>query len=132
VSNRVVADTGLATGIAAAYVAVYWIFGEQVLARSNPWIDTLILVLPGASIAWWNLAILPFTGVVIPDALSLAMGVYIGASFILQWKIKYRGCEVVALPILLVKRRYTTYCVPLVALDAVGKQVSQRGLNKSG
>lgn len=37
----------------------------------------------------------------------------------------------VALPILLFKKRYTTYCVPLVALDAVEKQVSQRGKNKT-
>ena len=60
------------------------------------------------------------------------MGVYIGASFIVQWKIKYGGCEVVALPFPLVKRPYPTYCVPLVAPDAVEKQVSQRGLNKGG
>ena len=51
------------------------------------------------------------------------MGVYIVLSFILQWRIKYGGCEVVALPIILFKKRYTTYCMPLVALDAVEKRV---------
>ena len=113
-------------GILAAYIGVYWILGERVLAKSNPWINTAILVAPAFTIAWWNLAFLPVTGFPIPPALSLAMGVYIGLSFILQWRIKYGGCEVVALPILLFKRRYTTYCVPLVALDAVEKKISNR------
>ena len=54
------------------------------------------------------------------------MGVDIGASFILQWRIKYGGCEVVALPVVLFKKRYTTYCVPLVALDVVEKQIVDR------
>ena len=89
-------------GIAAAYVAVYWILGERLFARSNPWINSAILVLPAALVVWWNAAFLPFAGVAIPDALLLAMGIYIGASFILQWRIKYGGCEVVALPILLI------------------------------
>ena len=81
------------------YLAVYWILGERVLAKSNPWINTVILVLPAALVAWWDLAILPFAEVEIPDAFSLAMGIYIGACFILQWRIKYEGCEVVALPL---------------------------------
>lgn len=76
-------------GIAIAYVVVYWLLGEQVFARSNPWLNSAILVPPAGLIVWWNAAILPFTGVAIPDALSLAMGIYIGSSFILQWRIKY-------------------------------------------
>jgi hypothetical protein len=37
---------------------------------------------------------------------------------------------VVALPIILSKSRYTTYCLPLVALDAVEKVVVERVLPK--
>ena len=59
-------------------------------------------------------------------ALPLGASAYIGISLILQWKIRYGGCEVVALPILLSKRRYTTYCLPLVALDAVEKVVVEK------
>ncbi len=51
------------------------------------------------------------------------MGVYIGISFILQWRIGYGGCEVVSIPIILLRRRYVTYCVPLVALDAMEKKI---------
>jgi len=38
-------------------------------------------------------------------------------------RIGYGGCEVVTLPILLLRKRYPTYCIPLVALDAVEKVV---------
>ena len=37
-----------------------------------------------------------------------------------------------AIPIILFKRRYTTYCVPLVALDAVEKAVMNRRDIKGG
>ena len=50
---------------------------------------------------------------------------------ILQWKIRYGGCEVVALPIILSRRRYTTYCIPLIALNAVEKVVVERVLPPS-
>jgi len=110
-------------GITAGYIAVYWILGERVLAKSNPWINTVILVGPALVALCWNFIILPLTGIKLPATLSLAMGVYIGISFLLQWKIRYGGCEVVAIPIIILKRRYTTYCVPLVALDAVEKQI---------
>ena len=63
--------------------------------------------------------------------LPLAMSVYIGLSFILQWKMRYGGCEVVALSIILSRRRYTTYCIPLIALDAVEKVVIERVLPPS-
>ncbi len=118
-------------GIALAYTVVYRVFGEIIFARSNPWVNTLIFVGPAFVVAWWDFIIAPFVGTELPNAFSLAMGVYIGLSFILQWRIKYGGCEVVALPIILFKKRYTTYCMPLVALDAVEKKVVET-LAKSG
>jgi hypothetical protein len=51
---------------------------------------------------------------------------YIGLSFLLQWRLNYGGCEVVSLPILLFRKRYPTYCIPLVVLDAVEKAVVDR------
>ena len=113
-------------GISAAYVSVYWAFGERFFARANPWVNTAIFVGPAFVVAWWGLLFGPPTGIDLPSALPLGMSAYIGISFILQWKIRYGGCEVVALPILLSKRRYTTYCLPLVALDAVEKVVVER------
>ncbi len=113
-------------GIAAVYVLVYRAFGERFFARANPWVNTAIFVGPAFAGAWWELLFQPLTGLALPTALPLAMSAYIGISFILQWKIRYGGCEVVALPILVSKRRYTTYCLPLVAVDAVEKVVVER------
>ena len=113
-------------GIGAAYVSVYWALGERFFARTNPWVNTVVFVGPAIVVAWWELLFRSLTGLTLPSALPLAMSAYIGISFILQWKIRYGGCEVVSLPILLSKRRYTTYCLPLVAVDAVEKVVVER------
>lgn len=112
--------------IVVAYTFVYWFLGERLFARANPWINTTILVGPAFLVAWWDILVRPFSGTSLPLEFSLAMGLYIGVSFILQWRLSYGGCEVVAVPILLFKRRYTTYCIPLVALDAVEKAVVDR------
>ena len=117
-------------GIAAAYVAVYRAFGERIFARANPWVNTAVFVGPAFVVAWRDLVFGPLTGLALPTALPLAASAYIGISFILQWKIKYGGCEVVALPMFLSKRRYTTYCLALVALDTVEKVVVERVLPK--
>lgn len=110
-------------GITAAYVLVYWAFGERFFATANPWVNTAIFVGPAFTVGWWPILIEPATGVELPEALILAMGVYIGVSFILQWRIGYGGCEVVSIPIILLRRRYVTYCIPLIALDAVEKKI---------
>ena len=109
--------------ITAAYVLVYWAFGDRFFATANPWVNTAILVGPAFTVAWWPIIFAPVTGIEIPEALGLGMGVYVGISFILQWRIGYGGCEVVSIPIILLRRRYVTYCVPLVALDAVEKGI---------
>lgn len=109
-----------------AYAAVYWFLGERILKRTNAWINTLIFVGPALIVAWWEFTLGPITGVSLPVTFQLAMLLYIGISFVIQWKIKYGGCEVVSVPILLFKKRYETYCIPLVAIDAVEKVVVDR------
>ncbi len=119
--------------IGAAYILVYWSLGERIFARANPWFNTAVFVGPAFASAWWEILIQPSTGIGLPSSFPFAMSAYIGISFTLQWKIRYGGCEVVALPIILSKRRYTTYCIPLVALDAVEKAVVDRmAQGKSG
>lgn len=113
--------------ITLAYAAVYWALGERLFATANPWINTAILVGPAIVLAWWDFTIGPLTGIRLPTGLQLAMGLYIGISFVLQWRIRYGGCEVVSIPILLFKRRYTTYCIPLVAVDALEKAIVNHG-----
>ncbi len=73
-------------GITAAYLLVYWAFGERFFATANPWVNTAIFVGPAFMVGWWPIIVAPVTGVELPDALVLAMG--IGISFILQWRIE--------------------------------------------
>ncbi len=113
-------------GILVGYVAVYRLLGERGFAKMNPWLNTLMLVGPAFIVSWWSIAIAPWAHILLPSGLSLGLLFYVGVSFILQWKIKYGGCEVVALPIVLFRRRYITYCVPLVALDAAEKAIIDR------
>jgi len=118
--------------IVLAYTAVYWFLGERLFAKANPWLNTAILVIPAFLLAWWDIFFFSLTSIALPGALQLAMGLYVGISFILQWRIGYGGCEVVAIPILLFKRRYTTYCIPLVAADAVEKAIVDRKVRNAG
>ena len=110
--------------IAAAYTATYYFLGDR-LGRWNPWVNTMIFVGPAWFLLVWG-GIGSFIGLALPAAFVVAMGIYVGVSFILQSKMRYGGCEVVAVPILLVKRRYPTYCIPLVAVDVVEKAVIDR------
>ena len=112
--------------ILAVYSAVYWLLGERLLAWANPWIGTVIFVGPALIIGWWNVIIAPATDLHLPTELIVAMALYIGLSLLVQWRIQYGGCEVVSLPIIFFRRRYPTYCVPLVAVDAVEKVVVDR------
>ena len=91
-------------GILVAYSAAYLLLGERVLARGNAWLNTVIFVGPAFMVAFWNITIGLLTEFSLPLAFVIAMGIYIGISFILQWKIEYGGCEVVAVPILLFKK----------------------------
>lgn len=119
--------------ITLSYTLVYWILGELgVLQRLKPWYATTIFVGPAFLVAWWDFLVLPLTGIAIPSAFWFAMLAYIGLSFVLQWRLKYGGCEVVALPILLFRKRYPTYCIPLVALDAVEKAIVDNRIKLEG
>lgn len=104
--------------ITVAYLAAYWLLGERLFARANPWLNTLILVGPALLIVYWNLTLGYALGAELPAALALAMLAYVAASFLVQAAIGYGGCEVVALPILVFRRRYVSYCLPIVMIDA--------------
>lgn len=109
--------------IAAAYLVGYRLLGRRLLATGSPWVNTAVLVGPGLLLLWWNVIIAPWTGLELPGALPFAIGLYIGLSFLIQWGVRYGGCEVIALPILIWGQRYVSYCIPLVAVDAVEKRM---------
>jgi hypothetical protein len=117
--------------IAVAYLLVYGLLGERLFARANPWLNTLILVGPALTIVYWNLTLGYAVGADLPVALQLAMLVYIGISYLVQALIGYGGCEVVAVPILVFRRRYVSYCLPIVMIDAAERGwVESTGLRR--
>lgn len=110
--------------ITLAYVVGYLVFGKF-FEKANVWVNTAIFVGPVIALAYWNF-LFAWTGVTFPGAFNFALIFYISISLILQFSIKYGGCEVVSIPILLTRRRYRSFCIPLVAVDAVEKAVVDR------
>jgi hypothetical protein len=100
--------------IAALYFAAFYLVGDVILSRTSPWVGTIIFLgLPTA---------LGLLGL-FPRPVQTAFGLYVGSSLILIFFMRYGGCEVVGLPSLLLKRRFTLYC-PFNAIDAVERAVT--------
>ena len=112
------------------YIFVYKVFGNLVFAKNNVWINTLIFVGPILVVGYWNILTGPFSNIKVPLPLVSASTIYIAMSLILEWKLKYGGCEVVSLPIILFKKRYKTYCIPIVAVDVIEKTLVDKSFKK--
>lgn len=95
--------------ILAVYIVAFYLLGERVLARTNPWVGTIILLGPLAVITALRLGPQPF---------RVALGLYYSIASIFNFAMSYGGCEVVAIPSLMFRRRYTLYC-PYNAVDVV-------------
>lgn len=95
--------------ILIVYVVAVYLLGERVLARANPWVGTLLLLGPLGTITALELG---------PETFRVAIGLYYSLASILNFAMSYGGCEVVALPSLILRRRYTVYC-PYNAVDAI-------------
>lgn len=93
--------------LAVYYLVLHVLLGERLFARANPWFGTT-LVLGSLGV---------FTAPFMPGAMTRGAGLYVGATLILAAVIRYGGCEVVAPPTLLFRRRYVLYC-PWNAVDA--------------
>jgi hypothetical protein len=98
--STVLATAGYVALVAGFYLALHRVLGEAVLARADPFVATVLVLAP--------VGVLTLS--VFPDALHAAIGLYVGASLILNAAIRYGGCEVLALPTLLFRRRYVIYC----------------------
>ena len=112
--------------IVLLYITVYRVFGDLIFARNNGWLNTIIFVAPPIIVGYWNILAGSFFPFKFPLSLVGATTIYIALSLILEWHLKYGGCEVVSLPILLFKKRYKTYCIPIVAIDAFEKSIIDR------
>jgi hypothetical protein len=110
--------------VAATYAVLYYLLSDRFLdwlGRVNPWIPTAIFVGPPLIVAALSLG---------PDAFRLGLGMYVAASAILAGAMSYGGCEVVALPALLFKRRHVVYCpynIVDVIEDAAVRNAQKRG-----
>ena len=102
--------------IFAVYMAAHYFLGERLFARVNPWIGTLILVGPP------TVALILGLG---PNAFQLALALYIAISLIFNFVMSYGGCEVMAIPSLIFRRRYVVYC-PWNVVDVVDKMIDTR------
>ena len=109
-----VAVAALAT--AAAYTVVIAIVGDRLLARLDPWLAALVVVAPLAV-----LFVLPF----VPDAVTVGAFLYVAVSQFVQAAIGYGGCEIVGIPTLVLRRRYTVYCA-LNGADVVEQRLRGR------
>ncbi len=98
------------------YLAAHYFLGERLFARVNPWITTLILVGPPVVVLVLGLG---------PEAFQLGTALYIAVSLIFNFAMGYGGCEVAAIPSLILGRRYVIYC-PWNAVDVVDKAVAER------
>ena len=87
--------------IAAIYFAVFYALNGGILARLNPWARTAIFLGTPAILALMGL---------MPAPVSVGFGIYDALSLILAVKMRYAGCEVIALPTYILRSRYTMYC----------------------
>ncbi len=100
--------------IATVHFIVFYLISKPILSRLNPWAGTGIFVgIPTA------LALLG----AFPPTVQAAFGLYIGVSLVLLFFMRYGGCEVVAIPSLLLGRRFTMYC-PYNAIDAIERAMT--------
>jgi uncharacterized membrane protein YhaH (DUF805 family) len=117
-------------GFLLAYLVAYLLIVERVKDKS-PWIPTVIFVFPAMYFSVINEMVVPFElsfGYLIGmpwvnHPMTLAMLLYIGVSFPIQFFTKYGGCEVIAIQNLLYKKRCSSYCVPLLPLDMAEKSI---------
>lgn len=118
-----IVDRADALGVGAWFLAIligynlaYLVLEKPLLARLNPWLNTLVMDGP-----WFVILLVP----VFPAALQVGMTLYLGATSILNAVIHYGGCEVLAVPTLIFKRRYGVYC-PTNVIDLAEQAIRSR------
>lgn len=103
-------------GLAVFYLLLHRLAAWRLSERVDPFLATVLVLGP--------LGV--FTLSVFPDTLHAAVALYIGASLVLTAVMGYGGCEVVALPTMLFRRRSVVYC-PINILDAAERPLHRTG-----
>ena len=122
----------LFVGFVLAYLAGYLLIAEKIKDK-NPWIATMIFVFP-AMYFFMNGLVVPYElsfcyliGLpYVNHPITIAMLLYIGVPFPIQFFTKYGGCEVIAIQNLIWKKKCPSYCVPLLPLDILEKTIVDR------
>lgn len=99
---------------AVAYTVLAGLLGERLLARLDPWLAAITLVAPATLLLFF-----------LPLSATVGYNLYIGISLLVQAAIRYGGCEILGIPTLLLRRRYTVYCV-FNAADVVERRLRSR------
>lgn len=100
-----------------AYSLLLVLLGERVLARTNPWVGTVIFLSPVVIVLGASLG---------PPAFQFGLVLYISIALIFNAFMRYGGCEVVSIPSLFLGKRYTIYC-PYNVIDIVEKAAGRKG-----
>lgn len=101
---------------ALAYTVGIRVLADRFLVRADPWLAALALVLPLAVVA-----VLPF----LPPAIPVGLDAFVALSLLTQAAIGYGGCEIVSIPTLVLRRRFTVYCA-LNGVDLVERWLEAR------
>jgi hypothetical protein len=102
--------------ILVVYYVAYLALEHLLLARKNPWLSSLVLVAPALV-----LVVVPL----FPSGLQVGMVLYWGVSLLLNARIGYGGCEVLAVPTIVYKRRYDVYC-PTNVIDLAERSILRK------
>jgi Family of unknown function (DUF6410) len=104
-SLQFVGSAGVLVGIATVFVAcvvgytlLVWLLGERVFRGGDPWLLAILVVAP---------ALVLF---LFPAQLAIGFDAFLGISMVAQAATGYGGCEIIGIPTLFVRRRYTVYC----------------------
>ncbi|HEX6511688.1 MAG TPA: DUF6410 domain-containing protein [Chloroflexota bacterium] len=82
----------------AGYTLLVWLLGDSLLSRLDPWVLAILLVAP---------ALVLF---LFPEPLAIGYDAFLGISMVAQAAVGYGGCEIMGLPTVVIRRRYTVYC----------------------
>ena len=99
--------------IVIVYELAYLALEKPLLARMNPWLNALVLVVPALVIV-----LVP----AFPIEIRCGMVLYLGVTCILNAVMGYGSCEVLAIPTLVHKRQYDVYC-PTNVIDLAEQAV---------
>jgi hypothetical protein len=117
ISWAIVGELVMVAALAAlAYTLAFALLGDRVLAHLDGWLAAILFVAPPAV-----LLSLPGT----PGWVGPGFFLYVGASLVVQTISGYGGCEIVAVPALLLRRRHTVYCA-LNGVDIVEGALRRR------